>query len=127
MQGLITLISQSFTIQNFLIFKVLILLIFRRSMSLNERKTKNGIKRILKRFPQYKRVDDIDDADLAVIYYDDDINRFQVLILNPINKEQLKNNDNEKTTLFYLRHRNDRNRKQIIVNDVDKKHFMLQG
>ena len=96
-------------------------------MSLNERKTKNGIKRILKRFPQYKCVDDIDDADLAVIYYDDDINRFQVLILNPINKEQLKNNDNEKTTLFYLRHRNDRNRRQIIINDVDKKHFMLQG
>ena len=125
MQGLITLISQSFTIQNFLIFKVLILLIFRRSMSLNERKTKNGIKRLLKRFPQYKRVDDIDDADLAVIYYYDDINRFQVLILNPINKEQLKNNDNEKTTLFYLRHRNDRNRRQIIINDVDKKHFML--
>ena len=125
MQGLITLISQSFTIQIFLIFKVLILLIFRRSMSLNERKTKNGIKRLLKRFPQYKRVDDIDDADLAVIYYDDDINRFQVLILNPINKEQLKNNDNEKTTLFYLRHRNDRNRRQIIINDVDKKHFML--
>ena len=96
-------------------------------MSLNERKTKNGIKRILKKFPQYKRVDDIDNADLAIIYDADDINRFQVLILNPINKEQLKNNDNEKITLFYLRHRNDRNRRQIIINDVDKKHFMLQG
>ena len=96
-------------------------------MPLNERRMKNGIKRLLKRFPQYKRVDDIDDADLAVIYYDDDINRFLLLILNPINKEQLKNNDNEKTTLFYLRHRNDRNRRQIIINDVDKNHFMLQG
>ena len=96
-------------------------------MSLNERKTKNGIKRILKRFPQYKRVDNIDDADLAVIYYNDDINKFQVLILNPINKEKLKNNDNEEKTLFYLRHKNDRNRRQIIINDVDKKHFMLQG
>ena len=96
-------------------------------MSLNERKTKNGIKRILKRFPQYKRVDKIEDADLAVIYDADDINRFQILILNPINREQLKNITNEKITLFYLRHRNDRNRKQIIINDVDKKHFMLQG
>ena len=37
-------------------------------MSLNERKTKNGIKRILKKFPQYKRIDEIDNADLAVIY-----------------------------------------------------------
>ena len=96
-------------------------------MSLNERKTKNGIKRILKRFPQYMRVDNIDDADLAVIYNNNDINRFHVLVINLINKEQLKNNDNEKTTLFYLRHTNDRNRRQIIINDVNKKHFMLQG
>ena len=94
-------------------------------MSLNERKIKNGIKRILKRFPQYKRVDDIDDADLVVIYRDDDINRFHVVILNSINKEELKNNDNEKTTLLYLRHKNDRNRRQNIINDVDKKHFMV--
>ena len=94
-------------------------------MSLNERKIKNGIKRILKRFPQYKRVDDIDDADLVVIYRDDDINRFHVVILNSINKEELKNNNDEKTTVFYLRHKNDRNRRQIIVNDVNKKHFMV--
>ena len=94
-------------------------------MSLNERKIKNGIKRILKRFPQYKRVDDIDDADLVVIYRDDDINRFHVVILNSINKEELKNNDNEKTTLLYLRHKNDRNKRQNIINDVDKKHFMV--
>ena len=94
-------------------------------MSLNERKIKNGIKRILKRFPQYKRVDDIDDADLVVIYRDDDINRFHIVILNSINKEELKNNDNEKTTLLYLRHKNDRNRRQNIINDVDKKHFMV--
>ena len=74
-------------------------------MSLNERKTKNGIKRILKKFPQYKRIDDIDDADLAVIYDADDINRFNILILNPSNKEEIKNNDNEKLTFFYLKHK----------------------
>ena len=95
-------------------------------MSLNERKIKNGIKRILKRFPQYKRVDDIDDADLVVIYHNDNINIFQVLILNLINKEKLKNNDDEKITLFYLKNKNDRNRRQIIINDVNKKHFMAQ-
>ena len=96
-------------------------------MSLNERKTKNGIKRILKKFPQYKRVYNIDNADLAVIYDVDDINRFSILILNSFNKEEIKNNTNEKLTFFYLRHRNDRNRRQIVFNDVDKKHFMLQG
>ena len=81
---------------------------------------------MLKGFPQYKRVDDMDDADLVVIYREDDINRFHVVILNPIKKEELKNNDNEKTTLLYLRHRNDRNRRQNVINDVDKKHFMPQ-
>ena len=96
-------------------------------MSFNERRTKNGIRRILKKFPQYKRIDNIDDADLAIIYDADDLNRFKVLILNSFNREDLKNNTNEKITLFYLRHRNDRNRRQIIINDVDKKHFMLQG
>ena len=48
-----------------------------------QRKIKNGIKRMLKGFPQYKRVDDMDDADLVVIYREDDINRFHVVILNP--------------------------------------------
>ena len=95
-------------------------------MSLNERKTKNGIKRFLKKFPQYKRVDNIDDADLTAIYDANDINKFKVLILNVNEKEKIKNDDNEKLTFVYLRHRNDRNRKQIIINDVDKNHFMLQ-
>ena len=95
-------------------------------MSLSERKTKNGIKRFLKKFPQYKRVDNIDDADLAAIYNADDIDKFQVLILNSNAKEEIRNNDNEKLTFIYLRHRNDRNRRQIIINDVDKNHFILQ-
>ena len=95
-------------------------------MSLSERKTKNGIKRFLKKFHQYKRIDNIDDADLAVIYDADDINKFQVLILNPDEREKIKNDNNEKLTLVYLRHKNDRNRRQVIINDVDKNHFMLQ-
>ena len=95
-------------------------------MSLNERKTKNGIKRILKRFPQYKRVDNIDDADLAVIYNNNIKNEFDVLILCPLNKKHLKNNNDEQLTVYYLKHKNDRNKKQLIINDIGKKHFRFQ-
>ena len=95
-------------------------------MSLSERKTKNGIKRVLKGFPQYKLVKDIDNADLAFIFCDDDLNKFNIRIINPLVKEHLKNNNDEKTTVFYLKHKNDRNRRQIINNDVGKNHFMLQ-
>ena len=94
---------------------------------MDERIRKNSIKRILKNFPQYKIVDNIDNADLAVIYDADDMEKFNVLILNPINKNEIKNNNNEKLTFFYLRHKNERNRRQIVINDVDKKHFMLHG
>ena len=96
-------------------------------MSLSERKEKNGIKRVLKRFPQYKLVKDIDNADLALIFCcNNDFNKFHVVNINPSVKEYLKNNNDEKTTVFYLKHKNDRNRRQIIHNDVAKNHFMLQ-
>ena len=94
-------------------------------MSLSERKEKNGIKRVLKRFPQYKLVKDIDNADLALIFCCNDLNKFNVININPSFKEYLKNNNDEKITVFYLKHKNDRNRRQIIHNDVAKNHFML--
>ena len=95
-------------------------------MSVNERRTKNSIKRILKKFPQYKRIDNIDDADLAIIYHADDTEKFQVLIINSFNRENLRNETSEKIKIFYLKHKNQRNRKQLIINDVDRNHFMLQ-
>ena len=96
-------------------------------MSVNERRTKNSIKRILKKFPQYKRIDNIDDADLAIIYHADDTEKFKVLIINSSNREDLKNETSEKIKIFYLKHKNQRNRKQLIINDVNRNHFMLQG
>ena len=95
-------------------------------MSVNERRTKNSIKRILKKFPQYKRIDDIYDADLAIIYHADDTEKFKILIINSSNRENLKNETNEKIKIFYLKHKNQRNRKQLIMNDVERNHFMLQ-
>ena len=46
----------------------------------NEKRIKNSIKRILKKFPQYKVVDNIDNADLAVLYDVNDTERFTMLI-----------------------------------------------
>ena len=89
---------------------------------MEERIRKNSIKRILKNFPQYKLVDNIDNADLAIIYNTDVMEKF-----NTDNRNEIKNNSNEKLTFFFLRHKNERNRRQIVINNVDKKHFMLHN
>ena len=94
---------------------------------MEERIRKNSIKRILKNFPQYKLVYNIDNADLAVIYNTDEMEKFNILILNPDNRNEIKNNSNEKLTFFFLRHKNERDRRQIIINNVGKKHFMLHN
>ena len=94
---------------------------------MDERIRKNSIKRILKNFPQYKLVDNIDNADLAVIYNTDEKEKFNILILNPDNRNQIKTNSNEKLTFFLLRHKNERDRRQIVINNVGKKHFMLHN
>ena len=94
---------------------------------MDERIRKNSIKRILKNFPRYKLVNNIDNADLAVIYNTDEKEKFNILILNPDNRNQIKTNSNEKITFFFLRHKNERNRRRIVINNVYKKHFMLHG
>ena len=94
---------------------------------MEERIRKNSIKRILKNFPQYKLVDNIDNADLAIIYNTDVMEKFNTLILTPDNRNEIKTNNNEKLTFFFLRHKNERNRKRIVINNVDKKQFMLHG
>ena len=95
-------------------------------MSAEEKITKNSIKRFLKKFPQYKRIDNIDDADLAIIHHVDDIERFQVSIINSSNRENLRNETSEKLKIFYLKHKNQRNKKQLIINDVGKNHFLIE-
>ena len=96
-------------------------------MSVSEKRIKNSLKRILKKFPQYKSVDVIDNADLAVIYNITDTEKFQILAINSQNKERLKNETREFLKVFYFKHKNQRNRRQLVNNDVDKKHFALQG
>ena len=88
-----------------------------------EKRLKNGIKKILKSCPQYKLIDDIDNADLGIIFTDD-TDHFYSIIIGPDNKEKLRN---ENRKIFYLKHKNPRNRRQLLGNDIGKHHFMLNG
>ena len=91
-------------------------------MSDYEKRTKNGIKRILKKFPQYKRVDNIDNADLAIVFTAD-TDKFYIITIGPDNKERLRN----EVKIFYLKHKNPRNRERLVGSDISKHHFMLNG
>ena len=95
-------------------------------MSINEKRTKNGLKRFLKRFPQYKSVDNIDDADVAMIYLVVNTEKFIVLEINSSAKEKLKNITEESLRIFYLKHKNPRNKKQIIGNDINRKYYKAE-
>ena len=94
-------------------------------MSVNERKVKNSIKRIIKQFPQYKIVNNIDNADIMVIYDDFDSNIFRMLVLNNVNKEKLRNGEPEELKIFYLKHKNPRNTRQLVNSNIDRNHFVL--
>ena len=95
-------------------------------MSIEEKRTKNGLKRFIKRFPQYKSVNDIDDADIAMIFTIENTEKFVILEITSSNKEDLKNVTEENIKIFYLKHKNPRNKKQLIINDIDRNHFKLQ-
>ena len=94
---------------------------------MDERMRRNSIKRILKSFPQYKLVDNIDNADITIVYNADVAGKFNVLILDQDSRNVIKNINDEKIIFFFLRHRNERNRRNIVINNVDKKYFMLHG
>ena len=95
-------------------------------MTTNERRVKNSIKRILKKFPQYKVVDNIDNADLMLIYDVNDTERFRMVVLDSNNKEKLRNLTPEELRIFYLKHKNPRDRRQLVNGNIDRNHFVLQ-
>ena len=92
-------------------------------MSIEERKLKNAFKKVLKRFPQYKCVGNIDNADIAIFSDDTVADRFYIVLIGPDNKEILRT----KPKIFYLKHKNPRNRRQLVGNDVGMHHFMING
>ena len=94
-------------------------------MTTNERRVKNNIKKILKKFPQYKVVDNIDNADLMVIYDVNDTERFRMVVLDYNDKEKLRNGEPEELKIFYLKHKNPRNTRQLVNGNIGRNHFVL--
>ena len=92
-------------------------------MSIEERRRKNVFKKVLKRFPQYKCVDNIDNADIAIFSEDAVVDSFYIVLIRPGNKEILRN----EPKVFHLKHKNPRNRRQLVANDVALHHFMKNG
>ena len=92
-------------------------------MPVDEKRVKNELKKFIKRFPQYESVGSIDDADIAVVFSLFDRERFLVLEVEPKNKEKFGNYPEELFKVCFLKHKNPRNKKQIIDNDICRKYY----
>ena len=92
-------------------------------MPVDEKRVKNELKKFIQRFPQYKSVDNIDDADIAVVFSLFDREKFLVLEVEPTNKERFGNYPEELFKVCFLKHKNPRNKKQIIYNDICRKYY----
>ena len=93
---------------------------------LTDRKINNGIKRVLKQFPQYKRVDSIDQGDIAVILDKKDMEYFTVAYIDSDIKEMITNNRYPFNIVVFLKHKTCRNTKQAVLADITKKKFLKQ-
>ena len=96
-------------------------------MSFSERRIKNSIKRIVKRFPQYKIVNNINDADIAVLFSIDDTVKCEMILLDSDNRKTIVNAPFEELRVYYLKHKNPRDRRQLTNLDIVKQHFSVQN
>ena len=92
-------------------------------MPVDEKRVKKQIKKFIKRFPQYKPVDSIEDANIAVVFSLFDRERFLVLEIEPKNKEKFGNYPEETFKVCFLKHTNPRDKKQIIDGDICRKYY----
>ena len=95
-------------------------------MPVDEKRVKNELKKFIQRFPQYKSVDNIDDADIAVVFSLFDTEKFIVLEVETSNKERFGDYPEELFKVFFLKHKNPRNKKQIIGNDINRKYYKVE-
>ena len=89
-----------------------------------ERKINNGLKRILKNFPQYKLVDNIDEGEIVLIFNKNYIEHFSVILLDDEVKEEVKNNFDSNYAIFFIKPKNRRNSRLQAHADIDKRRFM---
>ena len=89
---------------------------------LMQNKANNGIKRLLKRFRNYKLVDNINKAHILIVFHKEDVEKFDVVLIDEEVKEEV--NMTYDAYFFYLRHKNNRNAKQLVLADINKIRFI---
>ena len=91
-----------------------------------EKRINNGIKRVLKLFPQYKLVNNIEQGDVAIIFDKENTEYFTVIYIDSDFKEKVKNLTNETEVIVFLKHKNSRNTNKNVLSDITKKKFLKQ-
>ena len=95
-------------------------------LQMTEKRINNGIKRVLKQFPQYKLVNNIEQGDVAIIFNKKDTEYFCIVHIDSEFKEIFKNSTSETEVIIFLKHKNIRNTKHNVLSDITKKKFLKQ-
>ena len=89
-----------------------------------ERKINNGLKRVLKNFKQCKLVNTIDEGELVLIFNKKDVEYFDVILIDDVVKEAIKNDRDSNKVIFFIKPKNNRNSKLQSLADISKKRFV---
>ena len=91
-----------------------------------EKRINNAIKRILKLFPQYKLVNNIEQGDVAITFDKKDLEYFTIVHIDSKFKEKVISLTNETEVIIFLKHKNSRNTNNNVISDITKKKFLKQ-
>ena len=87
-------------------------------------KINNGVKRVLKRFKNYKLVDTIEEGHILLVFYRDDIEHFDVIRIDDEVKKFVSESIDNNFVLFYLCHKNNRNAERAVLSDITSRRFI---
>ena len=92
-----------------------------------ERKINNALKRVLKRFRQYKLVNTIDEGEILLIFNKKYAHQFSVILIDNDVKEEVKNNTDSNYVIYFIRPKNNHNSRLQALTDIDKLRFLKQN
>ena len=87
------------------------------------RRINNSMKRFFKMFKQYREVTTIDQSDIVLIFNKTDIEYFNVFMTNENVKNYFKTNINPNYLFVYIKSKNKRNVKTMVVSNLILKIF----
>ena len=92
-----------------------------------ERKIKNGLKRVLKSFKQYKLVDTVDEGLLLLLFDKKTAHEFSVILLDDELKKIVKNNLDPNLVVYFLRPKNKHNSRLQVISNLDKGKLVVRN